>query len=227
MKTLILSIVLTLWSTFLLIAQTDLGESYTSPSQKISYLVSVPESYSKENEQTYSTILFLHGGDRSNINHHPKKYAEEEGIEFPFITVAPLCPEGCSWSKIDFDALLNEVSANYRLDKNRIYLTGYSMGGYGAWYALSTYPNWFAAAIPIAGGGKTETVCNAKNIPIKVFHGDKDDIIPYSESVNLVTALKKCNADVELVTINTKSHWIWPNIYRDPEFYSWLLAHKK
>ena len=101
--------------------------------QKLNYLVSLPDSYKNITKKTYPLLVFLHGGDRSITKHHPKKYALKAGIEFPFIVIAPHCKGGCSWRNLQIDGLLAEVISLYRVDKKRIYLTGYSMGGAGSW----------------------------------------------------------------------------------------------
>lgn len=207
-------------------AQTDLGENKVLDSQELNYRVALPEGYTKEGKGS-SLILFLHGGDGSNTKHHPKKYAEQAGLDFPFMVVAPHCTRGCSWSTVDYDALLSEVLREYNVDKTRIYVTGYSMGGYGTWSAISKSPDWFAAAAPIAGGGNTQTICNASGIAIRAYHGNNDSVTPYSGSQKLISKLKDCGAQAELITIQNGDHWIWPDLFKDPTFYDWLLAQSR
>ena len=208
-------------------SENSLGKEYVSSKEKIPYLVSTPNNYSENKDAEFPTILFLHGGDRSNTRHHPKKYAKKAGIDFPFIVIAPHCAGGCRWGSVNFKALLKEVRQNYRIDKKRIYITGYSMGGYGTWSAITNYPDLFAAAAPIAGGGNENKICKAKKISIRAYHGDKDRVIPHSESVKLTDALNKCGSKAELITIEGGRHGIWAGIFQDSKFYEWLLKHKK
>lgn len=207
-------------------SQTDLGENKVLDSQELNYRVALPNQYSTEGMGS-PLILFLHGGDGSNTKHHPKKYAERAGLDFPFMVVAPHCKRGCSWSAVDYDALLSEVLREYNVDKTRIYVTGYSMGGYGTWSAISKSPDWFAAAAPIAGGGQTQTICNTREIAIRAYHGNKDSVTPYSGAQKLITKLKDCGAKAELVTIQNGDHWIWPDLFKDQSFYDWLLAQSR
>ncbi len=204
----------------------ELGRKHVFEKEKIPYLVSTPENYSEDKDALHPTILFLHGGDRSNTRHHPKKYAKKAGIDFPFIVIAPHCTSGCSWGRVDFASLLDEVGKEYRIDKSRVYITGYSMGGYGTWSAISRFPDLFAAAAPLAGGGNEKTICKANKLPIRAYHGDKDNVIPHSESVKLVSALKKCDGNAELTTIEGGNHGIWMAIFQDAKFFEWLLQHK-
>ena len=202
------------------------GIRKTSEKESIDYLITLPEGYSKTGDAV-PLILFLHGGDGSNTKHHPKKYATSVGLSFPFMVVAPQCSRGCSWASVDYEALLGEVLRDYNVDQTRVYVTGYSMGGYGTWSAISKYPELFTAAVPIAGGGNTSTVCNAKKVAIWAFHGDKDSITPYSGSQKLIEKLKGCGANAILETVKGQDHWIWPTIYKDIRFYEWLLEQKK
>lgn len=189
------------------------------------YLMTLPDAY--EADQTYPLLVFLHGGDRSNTKHHPSTYAKGEGIDFPFIVLAPHCTGGCSWSRVDFDALLNEVIAAYPIDQSRIYLTGYSMGGYGAWNLLARSPKWFAAAAPIAGGGDAQTICAAKEVVVRAYHGDNDTVISHTRSQQMIDALQACDAHAELIIYPGGNHGSWIPTFKDPAFYTWLLRHKK
>ncbi len=190
------------------------------------YLVTQP--LDRNGEDAMPVILFLHGGDRSNIRHHPLRHATWAGIEeFPFLVVAPHCSGSCSWSRVDIDGLLAEVAANFSIDQQRIYLTGYSMGGYGSWHVVTNFPHWFAAAAPIAGGGDPSTICAAKDIPIRAYHGDQDPVITHSQSVRMIEALQACSGDAELVTYKGGDHGVWLRTFKDPEFYRWLLSHRR
>lgn len=189
------------------------------------YLLSTPEEYSAD--QNYPVILFLHGGDRSNTKHHPSKYAKKAGIDFPFIVIAPSCTGGCSWSNVDLADLLEQASAEVSIDPKRVYLTGYSMGGAGTWANLKKIHPLLAAAAPLApAGGNTSKLCEAKGLPIRVYHGTAD--YGYKNSQNMVKTLKSCGATaVELVPLEGKGHGIWPAIFSDQTFYDWLLSNKR
>ncbi|MEN8373985.1 MAG: dienelactone hydrolase family protein [Gemmatimonadota bacterium] len=190
------------------------------------YLVNLPESYDAA-DLPVPVILFLHGGDRSNTRNHPLRFARAAGLNIEFIVIAPHCAPGCRWEAVDFDALLEQVSEEFRVDGSRVYLTGYSMGGYGSWDLLGRSPGWFAAAAPIAGGGDPRAICAARGVAIRAYHGDRDDVIPHSRSAQMVDALKACDGDAELITYEGVDHGSWPITFRDPDFYSWLLEHRR
>ncbi len=203
----------------------SLDDATSMKYQNISYLISTPKNY--DSDKANPTILFLHGGDRSNTKHHPSKYAAKSGIDFPFIVIAPSCVGSCSWANVDLEGLLKQASKEVSIDANRIYLTGYSMGGAGTWANLKKINHLLAAAAPLApAGGSTKDLCKAKDLPIRVYHGTADS--GYRNSKNMVTTLKDCGAkDVELMSLEGAGHGIWPAIFSDASFYDWMLTHSR
>src|SRR5262249_36621201 len=102
-----------------------------------------------------------------------------------FILVSPQCPENERWQAEALIGLLDSVIAAHRVDTNRVYVTGLSMGGYGTWSLLTRYPERFAAAAPICGGGERIDVILAgrkgdaiKSLGVWAFHGAKDNVVP-------------------------------------------------
>ena len=126
----------------------------------------------------------------------------------------------------DLRALLEDAFERYPVDRTRVYLTGLSMGGYGAWYLASAYPELFAALVPVCGGGDPDEACTLKDIPTWAFHGAKDDVVPPSESVQMVEALKQCGGDVRLTLYPDLGHNSWTRTYNTMELYSWMLQHR-
>jgi predicted peptidase len=179
-------------------------------------------------------ILFLHGrGERGDdvemIKKHGISKVVEQRKDFPFITVSPQCPEDTMWPlEIEaLNALLDEIVARYAVDPDRIYLTGLSMGGYGAWHLATRYPERFAAVAPICGGGDPEKVCVLKDVPVWVFHGAKDPVVPLAASQEMVDALKACGGDVRFTIYPEAEHDSWTKTYEDPALYDWFLQHKR
>jgi predicted peptidase len=121
----------------------------------------------------------------------------------------------------------------YNVDADRIYLTGISNGGFGAWHLALRNPELFAAVVPIAGGYKPDSeeipnnICDLKNVPIWIFHGAKDMVVPPYQSESLVNALKACDGQVQFTLYPDADHDSWTRTYDNPELYSWLLDHNK
>ncbi len=214
---------------FLIFGITTYSQGLKNAAQKsykeTPYIITTPDGYTKE--KTYPTIIFLHGGDRSNIKHHPTKYAAKTGLEFPFIVIAPSCTTGCSWSGVDLEGILNQAKDEVSIDKNRIYLIGYSMGGAGTWANLKKINTLLAAAAPMApAGGSTSGLCEVKDLPIRVYHGTAD--YGYENSKKMIKTLKECGAKTaELISMEGKGHGIWPGILSDSSFYDWLLSQSR
>lgn len=122
-------------------------------------------------------------------------------------------------------ALLDEVTAAYRADTDRIYVTGLSMGGFGTWSLGIAYPDRFAALAPICGGNNPQQVSLLKQVPVWVFHGAKDTVVPLSQSEAMVEALREAGGDVKLTVYPEAGHDSWTETYNNDELYEWLLQH--
>ena len=121
-------------------------------------------------------------------------------------------------------ALVDEVIEKYPIDKNRVYLTGLSMGGEGAWRLAIHRPKTFAALAPICGVGVPSQAAKICDMPIWVFHGAKDGVVPLKYSTSMVDALKAVEGNVRLTVYPEVGHASWAPAYNDPEFYKWLMS---
>ncbi len=202
---------------------------------RLNYLLFLPAGYNPNGAKRWPLILFLHGmGERGNtlddlelVKKHGIPKLVDQRPDFPFIAVSPQCPKRTFWDHEveSLNALLDEVIAAHAVDAHRVYLTGLSMGGFGAWALATAYPERFAAIAPICGGGDPETVCALKDVPVWVFHGAKDPVVPLSESEQMVAALKACGGDVRFTVYPDAEHDSWSETYANPALYEWFLAH--
>ncbi len=199
----------------------------------LNYLLYLPKDYDKEKETKFPLVLFLHGsGERgSNVRdvekHGPPKLVAQ-GKEFPFILISPQCPKTGWWEPVVLKGLLDDVQAKYRVDPDRIYLTGLSMGGYGTWDMTSRYPDLFAAIAPICGGGDPGRVKRMAKVPVWAFHGEDDPTVPIKRSEEMIEAVKKAGGtDVQFTRYPNTGHDSWVQAYNDPKLYEWLLSHKR
>lgn len=194
------------------------------------YLVFLPEDYDGSRKR-WPLILFLHGaGERGKKldlvkKHGPPKIVEQQP-DFPFIVISPQCAAKEWWSNDVLTALLDEVLADYRVDPRRVYLTGLSMGGYGAWSLAMACPERFAAVAPICGGGNRLLAHKLKGLPVWAFHGAKDDVVPVRESEKMVDAVREAGGDARLTVYPDAGHDSWTATYTNPKLYEWFLAHK-
>jgi predicted peptidase len=207
---------------------------------KLAYLLFMPEAYSSRKSRKWPLILFLHGvGERSRNPREVARHGPPRIVEnlpgFPFLIVSPQCPPGQIWSNDALIALLDRVCATCRVDPSRIYLTGLSMGGYGAWNLALEYPERFAAVAPLCGGGdpirirlaEPKALAALKNLPVWAFHGVRDTVIPISESERMVKALRGSgNSGVRLTRYPRAGHDCWTQTYGDLRLYEWFLSHR-
>ena len=125
------------------------------------------------------------------------------------------------------EALLFHVEEKYKVDKQRVYLTGLSLGGYGTWSMARRYPDYFAAIVPICGGGSRSGIEQLKNTPTWVFHGAKDETVSIDQSERLVEALKGVGGNVKFTVYPEAGHDAWTETYNNPKLYEWLLEQKR
>jgi predicted peptidase len=155
------------------------------------------------------------------------------GTDFPAIVVSPQAPEGDWWTyrANDLLALLDDVAGRYNVDEDRIYVTGLSMGGYGTWALLQAAPERFAAAIPICGGGNAALARYAtalRDVPVRVFHGGADQVVPVQESIDMVGAIREAGGEnVELTVYPGVGHDSWTQTYEDPALWEWLWSRRR
>ena len=204
----------------------------TTIQAEINYLMFLPKDYANTGKPS-PMIVFLHGsGERGSDLEKVKAWGPpaivEKNPDFPFIVLSPQCPEGQWWNIFLLKGMIDDVLAKYNVDKSRVYLTGLSMGGFGAWDLAMTFPDYFAAVAPICGGGNPILVSKLKNTPVWVFHGKKDESVPEQQSAIMVEALKKIGADVEYTVLPEGSHsdaWIYA--YDKAGLFDWFLKHQK
>ena len=213
--------------------------------QSYSYLLEVPEAAERPAEG-WPVLLFLHGaGERGEDLglvrvHGPLKLMEQVPELTRCVLVGPQCPADEWWQPSTLGALLDEVLARPDVDLDRVYVTGLSMGGYATWGLLSSFPERFAAAVPICGGGQSsrlwpdlhtefsmEGLLAARGVPVRAYHGDSDPVIPAEESRLLVDALRAAGADAELTIYDGVGHDSWTRTYSDPGLYAWLFAQSR
>ncbi|HEX3000480.1 MAG TPA: prolyl oligopeptidase family serine peptidase [Armatimonadota bacterium] len=123
--------------------------------------------------------------------------------------------------------LLDDICARYRVDPDRIYLTGLSMGGYGAWDMAIEFPDLFAAIAPLCGGGDPGAVAAIKHLPVWVFHGGKDPTVPLRSSEEMVQALQALGNPVQFTIYPEAGHDCWTETYNNPKLYEWFLQHRR
>jgi predicted peptidase len=189
-------------------------------------------------------ILFLHGaGESGQDDILPTTVGIGPAIatapeRFPAFVVFPQASRGYGWHGFNLDAAvaaLDDVEREFATERERVYVTGISMGGYGTWLLGLQQPERFAALVPVCGGldrsasGRTPASAARRlaAIPQWVFHGDADDIIAVDESRTMVRALRAAGAAVRYTEYAGVRHNSWDRAYAEPELMPWLLAQRR
>jgi predicted peptidase len=219
------------------------------------YQVYVPADWDKHHK--WPVLLFLHGyGERGDdgllstdigIGHAIRTHA----ALFTFLVVIPQCSTSSLWTKSDMQeialAALEQTIREFKGDRDRLYLSGLSMGGYGTWDMAVRYPGKFAGLAPVCGGIRApglpelhasllddpkvsdayaETARRIGRTPVWIFHGDADEAVPVEESRKMAEALRAANANVKYTEYPGVGHNSWDKAYSEPDFVPWLLSQK-
>lgn len=191
------------------------------------YLCYKPAGY--ESAERVPMVIYLHGAGNGSVD-GIQKWGPPSGVaagkSFPFLLVAPISANGAWWNYDKLVTWTKEVIAAYKVDPDRVYLTGCSMGGFGSWGLGVRAPELFAAVVPICGGGDASQVWKLQKVPVWAYHGEKDDIVPECNSARLVEALRAAGGNVTYTIYPGEGHVCWPRVYTD-EFYEKLLLLRR
>ena len=194
------------------------------------FWINVPE---KESTEKQPVLIFLHGKslsgtDLNRVRRYGVLRAMDKGRKIPAIVVAPQLAKG-SWNPDNVLEVLEYVKKNYNVDESRIYVCGMSLGGYGTLHFAGKYADKITAAVAICGGGNVKDGCKLGTIPLWIQHGDKDYIVPVSESQKVVNAIRKCNEKAKLIftIIKGGNHGSVENIFHQDAMYNWLFEQKR
>ncbi len=187
-----------------------------------------------EKSEKMPLIIQLHGAGERGYGKEDLEKVDVHGFskclkdsEHNCIVIMPQCPVDTFWaakveSIIEFVVqLINE----YKVDEDRVYLTGLSMGGYGTWFTAMARPDLFAAIAPVCGGGMAWNAGVLK-MPIWAFHGADDTTVTPIQTDEMVSKLKELNHDVTYTRIDGVGHNVWENAYNN-ELLEWLLSKKR
>jgi predicted peptidase len=220
---------------------------YISKGDTLNYRLLTPDA---DPLRKFPLIIFLHGsGERGNDNEAQLKWGvsnfatDENMMRYPAFVIAPQCPANLTWSNFSRSdmkllptpakpmetliSLVRESIKTMPIDSNRIYITGLSMGGFGTFDAIERYPNLFAAAVPVCGGGDTSRAASIAHIPIWIFHGAEDPAVNPILSLNMLTALTRAGAHAGFTQYPEVGHFSWLGAYIDKQMIEWMFRQRK
>jgi predicted alpha-1,2-mannosidase len=201
-------------------------------------------------------VILMHGAGERGIDNRYQFY-RMKGFPFwekyPCIVLAPQCPtrentqsnSDCVWVDTPFGAsastmketptkpmqltisLLDSISSLPQVDKNRIYITGLSMGGFATWELIQRFPFKFAAAVPVCGGGDPSFASKLVHLPLWAFHGDADNTVLPQRSQEMIKAIKADGGNPLYTEYPGVGHGAWTATYANQKMWDWMFSQKK
>lgn len=213
---------------------------------KMPYRLYVPEGY--DPQKKYPLVFWLHGANgRGTDNLLHISGANENGThiwtapanqsQFPAFVLAPQCPEDHFWSDPELNELtpqlqmaldiLGVVEKEYSIDTSRVYVAGQSMGGVGVWTLLQTFPERWAAGLVLCAYDNFTNARALLHIPLWVFQGDADMVVPVDLVRTMVKDLKKAGSQVRYTEYRKIGHEVWVKAFTEPDLVPWLAEQKR
>lgn len=202
------------------------------------YTVFVPQGYTPAKK--WPVILFLHGaGERGHDGVLPTMYGlgplvRERAANFPFVVVFPQCEDMhgrllTAWSPSTPDGqralkILEQVEKDYSIDTKREVLSGWSMGGYGAWELAATYPERWLSVVPVSGGGDAALAEKLKSVPLWAWHGARDRSVRPDASRQMIEAIRAAGGNPRYTELAEGDHNVWVQAFGNDSLYAWMLS---
>jgi predicted peptidase len=223
--------------------------------RELRYQVYVPAAYTPR--RSWPVVLFLHGsGERGADNLAQLREGLAPAIRahahwFPLLAVFPQAPAGARWrdaTEADVMRILDAVDSEWQTDRDRTYVVGMSMGGYGAWQLAMDHPDRFAAIVPVcagvlppptepellgvkvpdpAGDPYAQIARAVAKLPIWIFHGAADPVVPVGESRRMARELAKAGGDPRYTEYPFTGHDAWDPTFNSPDLWDWLLQQRR
>ncbi len=209
---------------------TDRFKSLNRPSEYLDYVKYVPQNY---NGEKLPLFIYIHGAggrgdDISKLKSMGAMAVFAGGLEVNAVCVAPQC-HADTWFEL-FDVLLEFIDSmrnSESIDINRVYISGASMGGYTVWQVIMSRPEWFAAAVPVCGGGMYWNAGRLKDLPIWAFHGALDTTVLPEESIKMAAAVNRCGGSARITVYPQRGHDSWVPAFNEPCLWEWIFAQKR
>ena len=200
--------------------------------QKYPYLADLPPGYDNDSKKLWPLILYLHGGNQNGNNLAlVRKSGLPDCVAYgkppQAVIISPQAPWYEDWNPQILGALLDETVASYRVDPDRVYVTGISSGAIATWRMALEYPNRFAAIFPIGGDSDPEDVELLTQLPVWAFTGGEDDVIPAEKVIRVVEAIREAGGNPHITVYPRHGHDVEYMTYLSDDIYRWLFAQKR
>ncbi len=176
-----------------------------------------------------STVVYLHGAgakgsDLAMVERESLPRLIAQGLPFPHCLVCPQCPpEVPGWNVDDLNHLFDSLVFRHQAEPDRIVLTGISMGGRGVWEFAYWHRDKLAGVVPLCGFGIPNLAPRLVSLPVWMFHGENDSVLPVARSDEMAQALRNANAtDMRYDRLPGLGHNIGETVYARPELWEWV-----
>lgn len=230
-------------------ADFEAGKFTDTDGKTLPYRLLKPAGYD-EAKGPYPLLIFLHGAGERGVDNrlqlvHGKPLMRRAAAEYGCFVLVPQCPGEMTWAGRHWEdskhaltekpsqpmrlllQLIDEVEETYPIDRDRLYIMGLSMGGFGTWEMIQRRPERFAAAVPICGGGDEKLAGQLAKIPIWAFHGDKDGVVKVTRTRDIIAAIKQAGGEPKYTEYTGVGHNCWNQAFNEVGLLEWLCAKKK
>jgi predicted peptidase len=216
---------------------------YTDGTHTLPYRLFVPRDY--DPSQAYPMVIYLHHGGAIGTDNRAQLFFDlifypvdvpqlvfvkpENQKVWPCFMMAPQTPSDWDPTYLGLTVeVLDALQQEFHIDSARVYVTGYSLGGFGTWDAITHYPGKFAAAVPLAGGGSVGLADRCAQTPIWNFHSDDDPVVAVENSRTMIAAVRAAGGDPIYTEYTGYGHYaIAPPAYAEPELLVWLFSQSR
>jgi predicted peptidase len=199
------------------------------------YVVFVPQCYDYTGTESYPLVLYLHGSGakgtdgRRQLEGGLATVIRQREREFECLALFPQA--ATDWRPGVEDpwrvrAILSEVETFYRVDRRRVYLTGYSMGGFGVWDLAAKHPELWATIVPVSGGGDPKKADRLAHLNCWCFHGAVDQVVPAEWSRRTITAIKLVGGTPRYTELAGRGHGIAEEVLGRDDLRDWFLSKR-
>ncbi|MCQ2431500.1 MAG: prolyl oligopeptidase family serine peptidase [Clostridia bacterium] len=204
---------------------------------ELSGVVTLPSDFDPAKE-SLPVIVFLHGAgergtnlDTVKIHGIPKLFSKDPDYKgLRVITLSPQVKDyNMIWNHMVVQTLdwIKAAVKEFNGDEDRVSITGLSMGGFGTWEMITTYPDTFSCAAPVCGGGVSWRTPALRGMPIRCYHGLDDQTVPFLYAEIMVTAARNFGADAELIAYDKVGHGSWVRAYEETDLIEWLISKRR
>ena len=200
-------------------------DQFESATMVRDHLVYLPENYG--GSKAWPLVVFLHGAGERGVDPSRLRKQGPLRLKLPTVVVVPQCLPSYSWEPDTVAGLIESVASRYRVDRKRIYLVGFSMGGFGVMRTAAAHPDMIAAVVAISGGGNPADAKKLRDLPLWAFHGAADKTVPLKQSEEMIDAIHKAGGGAKLTVLPNAGHGICNSVCDRADLWQWLFKQRQ